>query len=145
LALAPVKPPTPKVVEGYVLSAAPRSVPNPLKGVKGAAEVFGATTVRSVSTRGTPVGLVFLFAVRPQYLNDPQVTGAVVGRLTSSISRSGVPLKMQKWGGRTVCAGSSGKNGTIVLWYRRGVLSVVVGGADPGVVNSYGKALVAVS
>jgi hypothetical protein len=145
LALTPVKPPRPKAVRGYTLSAAPRSVPNPLKGVKGANEVFGATTVRSVSTKGRPVGLVFLFAVRPQYLNDPQVTGAVVSRLTSSISRSGVPLKMRTWGGRRVCAGSSGKNGTIVLWYRRGVLSVVVGGADPAVVNSYAKALVAVS
>jgi hypothetical protein len=120
-------------------------VPNPLKGVKGANEVFGAMTVRSVSRKGTPVGLVFLFAVRPQYLNDTQVTGAVVSRLTSSISRGGVPLKVQKWGGRTVSAGSSAKNGTIVLWYRGGVLSVVVGGGDSGAVTAYAKALVAIS
>jgi hypothetical protein len=120
-------------------------VPNPLEGVKGANEVFGAMTVRSVSRKGTPVGLVFLFAVRPQYLNDPQVTGAVVSRLTSSISRGGVPLKVHKWGGRTVSAGSSAKNGTIVLWYRGGVLSVVVGGGDQGGVTAYAKALVAIS
>jgi hypothetical protein len=141
---APLKPPTPKVIKGYRLSAAPRSVPNPLKGVKGANDVFGAMTVRSVSANGKPVGLVFLFAVRPQYLNDPQVTGAVLSRLTSSITRGGVPLKKQKWGRQTVCAGSSGKNGTIVIWNRGGVLSVVVGG-NPGGVTSYAKALVAAS
>jgi hypothetical protein len=142
---APVKPPRPKAVKGYTLGAAPRSVPNPLAGVKGANEVFGATTVRSVSTNGKPVGLVFLFAVRPEYLNDPQVIGPVVTRLTNSISRSGVPLKEQTWGGRPVRVGSSAKNGTIALWYRGGVLTVVVGGADPGVVTSYAKALLAVS
>jgi hypothetical protein len=142
---APLKPPTPKAVKGYTLRSAPRPVPNPLKGVKGANEVFGATTVRSVSTKGRPVALVFLFAVRPQYLNDPQVTNAVVSRLANSISRSGVPLKQQKLGRRTVSAGSSARNGTIVLWYRRGVLSVVVGGGDKGAVLAYAKALAAVS
>jgi hypothetical protein len=120
-------------------------VPNPLARVKGANEVFGATTVRSVSAKGTPVALVFLFAVRPQYLNDPQVTNAVVSRLANSISRGGVPLKQQRWGRRTVSAGSSDKNGTIVLWYRGGVLSVVVGGGDQGAVLAYAKALAAVS
>lgn len=140
-----VRPPRPKAVTGYALGTAPRSVPNPLAGVKGANEVFGATTVRSVSTKGKPVGLVFLFAVRPQYLTDSQVTGAVVSRLASSITRSGVPLKEQTWGRRTVCAGSSDKNGTIVIWMRGGVLSVVVGGGDAGAVTSYAKALLAVS
>jgi len=140
-----VKPPSPKAVKGYTLGAPPRSVPNPLAGVKGANEVFGATTVRSISTKGRPVGLVFQFAVRPQYLNDPQVIGAVVSRLTSSISRSGVPLRQQTWGGRPVSVGSSAKNGTIALWYRAGVLTVVVGGADPGVVTSYAKGLLAAS
>jgi hypothetical protein len=143
--LAPVKPPTPKAVKGYTLGPAPRSVPNPLAGVKGGNEVFGATTVRSVSANGKPVGLVFQFAVRPQYLNDPQVIGMVVSRLTSSISRSGVPLREQTWGGRPVRVGSSAKNGTIALWYRRGVLTVVVGGADPGAVTSYARQLLAVS
>jgi hypothetical protein len=143
--LAPVRPPHPKAVKGYTLGAPPRSVPNPLAGVKGANEVFGATTVRSVSAKGKPVGLVFLFAVRPQYLNDPKVIAAVVSRLASSISRSGVPLRRQTWGGRTVYAGSSARNGTIALWYRGGVLTVVVGGADPGSVTSYAKQLLAVS
>ena len=142
--LAPVKPPVPKAVKGYRLSTAPRSVPNPMARVKGANEVFGATTVRSVSTKGTPVGLVFLFAVRPQYYADSQVTGAVVSRLASSISRSGVRLTEQRWSGRRVCAGSSDKNGTIAIWYRHGVLTVVAG-ADPGVVTAYAKRLVAVS
>lgn len=141
----PVKAPRPKAVKGYTLGAPPRSVPNPLAGVKGATEVFGATTVRSVSANGKPVGLVFQFAVRPQYLNDPQVIGAVVSRLTSSITRSGVPLQEQTWGGRPVRVGSSAKNGTIALWYRGGVLTVVVGGAEPGVVTSYAKALLAAS
>ena len=135
----------PKAVKGYVLTSAPRSVPNPLAGVKGANELFGAMTVRSVSTRGTPVGLTFLFAVRPQYLNDAVVTGAVFSRLAASITRSGVPLEEQRWGRRTVCAGSSSKNGTIAVWYTRGVLSVVVGGADPATVTTYAKALAAVS
>jgi hypothetical protein len=142
---ARVRPPTPKAVKGYTLSAAPRSVPNPLAGVKGANEVFGAMTVRSVSAKGTPVGLLFLFAVRPQHLSDPQVTNAVVSRLANSISRNGVPLKEQKLGRQTVSAGSSAKNGTIVLWYRRGVLSVVVGGGDKGAVLAYAKALAALS
>lgn len=142
---APVKPPVLKAVKGYTLSAAPRSVPNPLAGVKGANDLFGATTVRAVSTKGTPVGLTFLFAVRPQYLDDTQITGAVFSRLAASITRSGVPLEEVRWGRRTVCVGSSAKNGTIAVWYTKGVLTVVVGGADPAVVTAYAKALAAVS
>jgi hypothetical protein len=143
--LAPVKPPVPKTVKGYTLGSAPGSVPNPLAGVKGAAEVFGATTVRSVTTKGAPVGLVFLFAVRPQYLGDSQVTGAVFSRLATSITRSGLPLREQQWGRQQVCVGSSTKNGTIAVWYKGGVLTVVVGGADPSVVTGYAKALAATS
>jgi hypothetical protein len=142
---ARVKPPVPPAAAGYRLGPAPADVPNPLAGVKGANEVFGASTVRSVSRRGTPVGLVFRFAVRPQYLNDPQVIDAVVSRLAASIKRGGVPLTKQRFGKRQVLAGSSAKNGTIVLWYMRGVLSVVVGGGDPGAVTGYAKALVAAS
>jgi hypothetical protein len=142
---APVKPPVPPSVAGYTLTPAPRSVPNPLTGVKGADQVFGASTVRSVSTRGTPVGLVFRFAVRPQYLSDPQVIDAVVSRLATSIKRGGVPLTMQRFGKRRVLAGSSAKNGTIVLWYMHGVLTVVVGGGNPAAVTGYAKGLVAAS
>jgi hypothetical protein len=134
----------PPAVPGYTLSPSPSSVPNPLAGVKGAGEVFGATTVRSVSVSGTPVALVFRFAVRPQYLNNPQVIDSVVSRLTASITRGGVPLRAQSYGKRPVFAGSSAKNGTIVVWYVHGVLSVVVGGGDPSVLR-YARALVAAS
>jgi hypothetical protein len=56
-----------------------------------------------------------------------------------------VPLHQQRFGRRTVSAGSSGKNGTIVLWCADGVLTVVVGGADPAVVTGFAKALSAAS
>jgi hypothetical protein len=135
----------PPAVAGYTLSRAPGSVPNPLSGVKGAGEVFGASTVRAVSAKGTPVGLVFRFAVRPQYLEDSAVIGAVVSRLTSSIRGAGVPLTAQRYGKRHVMAGSSAKNGTIVLWYLHGVLTVVVGGGDMPAVTRYAKGLVAAS
>jgi hypothetical protein len=141
----PVKPPVPPEVPGYTLGAAPRSVPNPMTGVKGAADVFGAMTVRSVSRKGAPVGLLFLFAVRPQYLDNSQVTKAVASRLATSVTKGGVPLHQQHFGRRTVSAGSSGKNGTIVLWCADGVLTVVVGGADPAVVTGFARALSAAS
>ena len=35
----------------------------------------------------------------------------------------------------------SAKDGTIVVWYTRGVLGVVVGGADPAVVTGYAQGL----
>jgi hypothetical protein len=91
------------------------------------------------------VGLLFLFAVRPQYLDNSQVTKAVASRLATSVTKGGVPLHQQHFGRRTVSAGSSGKNGTIVLWCADGVLTVVVGGADPAVVTGFAKALSAAS
>jgi hypothetical protein len=62
-----VPPPTPVAVAGYTLNSAASSVGDPLADVKGASAVFGALTTRSVSKGGTPIGLLFLFAVRPQY------------------------------------------------------------------------------
>jgi hypothetical protein len=89
--------------------------------------------------------LVFRFAVRPQYLKQSAVIDAVVSRLSGSITRGGVPLTRQRYGRRTVLAGSSARNGTIVVWYVHGVLSVVVGGGNATSVTRYASALVAAS
>ena len=43
-----------------------------LTAVRGAGDLFGAATVKSVSRGATPVGVLFLFAVRPQAVGDPE-------------------------------------------------------------------------
>jgi hypothetical protein len=138
-----VKAPNPVVVKGYSLSAAPRSVTNPLAGVRGAADVFGASTVRSVAKGGTPVGLLFLFAVRPEHARDPAVAAAVLSRVTAAISRNGAPVTMQRFGRQRVGVASSARYGTIVVWLANGVLAVVVGGGDPSLVTGYARAYIA--
>ena len=50
---------------------------------------------------------------------------------------------MQRFGDQRVAVGTSAKKGTIVLWYERDVLHVVLGGGDPDTVTGYAKAYVA--
>lgn len=138
----PLRPPTPAAVPGHTLSRPPGSVGNPLAGVKGASDVFGAMTVRSVAKGSTSVGLLFLFAVRPEYAADPAVAKAVQSRVTTGISRGGAPVKMQTFGRQQVGVASSAKNGTIVVWLAKGVLAVVVG-VDHGLVTGYARAYIA--
>lgn len=140
-ALARVKQPTPATVPGYTLSRA-GSVANPLAGVKGASGVFGAMTTRSVAKGTTRVGLLFLFAVRPEYASDPAVAKVVLSRVTTGISRGGAPVRMQTFGRQPVGVASSAKTGTIVVWLAKSVLAVVVG-VDPALVTGYARAYIA--
>ncbi|HVN12189.1 MAG TPA: hypothetical protein VMT69_08845 [Kineosporiaceae bacterium] len=141
---AQVRAPTPVTVPGYTLVRAPASVGNPLSGVKGAADVFGAQTVRSVRKGDTPVGLLFLFAVRPQYAQDPAVAAVVLPRVTAGISRGGVPATMTRFGRQRVAVASSSSKGTIVVWLRNGDLAVVCGAeSDPA--TGYARAYIAAS
>jgi hypothetical protein len=141
----PVRKPTPVAVAGYSLSAPPGSVANPLAGIKGATEVFGALTVRSVTKGGAPVGLLFLFAVRPEYTSDPSVASVVLAQITAAITRGGAPVTMQRFGRQEVGVASSAASGTIVVWLANGVLAVVVGGSDPSLVTGYARAYIAAS
>jgi hypothetical protein len=118
-------------------------VANPLAGVKGAGDVFGPVIVRSVAKGPTPVGLLFLFAVRPEYVNDPAVASVVLPRVTAGISRGGVPVMMQRLSGQRVAVASSPRTGTIVVWLSKGVLAVVVGGGDASLVTGYARAYIA--
>lgn len=138
----PVTPPVPAGVKGYALTVAPKAVRNPLGDVKGAGAVFGASTIRSVSKGDAPVGLLFLYAVRPEYVGDKGVTSTLVQRTAKSIVAGGVPVKGQRYGKQSVSVASSAKSGTIVLWYADGVLRVVVG-ADAALVTGYAQAYVA--
>jgi hypothetical protein len=138
-----VKPPTPLAVQGYSLSDPPGSVDNPLADVRGASDVFGPMTVRSVSKGGTPVGLLFLFPVRPEYTGDPNLASVVLSRVTAGIERGGTPVTMQRFGRQRVGVASSARNGTIVVWLAKGVLAVVVGGGDPSLVTGYARAYIA--
>lgn len=139
----PVKPPTPVAVKGYSLSAAPPSVADPLAGIPGAKDVFGAQLVRSVAKGGTRIGLLFLFAVRPEYAGDPAVAAVVLPRITAGITRGGAPVTMRRFGRQLVGVASSARYGTIVVWLAKGVLAVVVGGGDPSLVTGYAKAYIA--
>jgi hypothetical protein len=63
--------------------------------------------------------------------------------VTAGITRGGMPVTMQTFGRQQVAVGSSATNGTIVVWYVRGVLAVVVGAADPTPVTDYARAYIA--
>src|SRR3954469_1281395 len=138
-----VKPPTPKTLPGYRLSAPPRGLGDPLEAVRGAGGLFGAVTVKSVAKGGTPVGLLFLFAVRPEKAGDPRISSLVLPKVVAGVTGGGIPVKMQRFGTQRVAVGTSAKKGTIVLWYDAGVLAVVLGGGDPSTVTGYAKAYVA--
>jgi hypothetical protein len=140
---AAVKAPTPKTLPGYRLSAPPRGLGDPLEAVRGAGDLFGAVTVKTVAKGGTPVGLLFLFAVRPENVGDPRISSLVLPKVVAGVTGGGIPVKMQRFGSQRVAVGSSAKKGTIVLWYDAGVLAVVLGGGDPATVTGYARAYVA--
>jgi hypothetical protein len=132
-------------VPGYTLRVAPGSVGNPLADVRGANQVFGPMTVRSVSKGGTPVGLLFLFPVRPEYSSGPDLASVVLSRVIAGIERGGTPVTMQRFDRQRVGVASSARNGTIVVWLSKGVLAVVVGGSDPALATGYARAYIAAS
>jgi hypothetical protein len=137
-----VKPPVPKRVAGYTLKAGPRGLGDPLAAVRGAGDLFAEVSVRSVARGDTPVGLLLLFAVRPQYVDQPRVASLVLPKVVDGVTGGGLPVAMQRFGKQRVAVGSSPKKGTIVLWYDAGVLAVVVGGGTPSTVTDYAKAYV---
>lgn len=139
-----VRKPTPAAVPGYTLTSAPASVGNPLSDVKGARDVFGPSVSRSVGKGTSPVGLLFLFAVRPQYLQDPTMASVLLSRVTTGMTRGGVPARLQRFGRQKVAVASSADGGTTVVWLAGGVLAVVCG-ADPAPVTTYARAYIAAS
>jgi hypothetical protein len=100
-------------------------------------------TVRSASRGGTPVGLLFLFPVRPGYMGDAKLASVVLSRVTAGIERGGAPVTMQRFGRQRVGVASSPRTGTIVVWLSKGVLAVVVGGGNTGLVTGYAQAYIA--
>jgi hypothetical protein len=141
--VAPVRPPVPRRVRGYVLTAAPRSLGNPLAVVRGARDLFGAATARSVGRSGAPVGVLLLLALCPEYVGNRDIESMLVQKVVAGITSGGVKPVFSRWNGMRVAVAPSAKDGTIVVWYSRGVLGVVVGGAEPAVVSGYAKAYVA--
>ena len=135
--------PTPKSVPGYSLSAAPRGLSDPMVAVRGAGDLFGAATVRSVARGTSPVGVLFLFAVRPQAVGDPRISSLVLPKVVHGVTGGGMKMSMQRFGSQRVAVGSSSTKGTIVLWYDKGVLAVVVGGGAPSTVENYARAYIA--
>jgi hypothetical protein len=130
-------------VPGYTLSAAPRALGDPLAAVRGAGDLFGAVTVKSVAHGDTPVGLLFLFAVRSQAVGDPSISSLVLPKVVDGVTGGGIKVAMQRFGSQRVAIGSSPTKGTIVLWYDAGVLAVVVGGGNPATVTDYARAYIA--
>ena len=99
--------------------------------------------MKSVAHGGTPVGLLFLFAVRSQALGDPSISSLVLPKVVDGVTGGGIKVSMQRFGGQRVAVGSSPSKGTIVLWYDAGVLAVVVGGGNPATVTDYARAYIA--
>ena len=135
--------PTPKSVPGYSVSAAPRGVGDPMAAARGGGDLFGAATARSVARGATPVGVLFLFAVRPEAVGDPRISSLVLPKVVDGVTGGGMKMSMQRFGSQRVAVGSSPAKGTIVLWYDAGVLAVVVGGGDPAKVTDYARAYIA--
>lgn len=147
---SPTRTPTPKVVAptaksvpGYSLTAAPRGLGDPIAAVHGAGDLFGAATVKSVVRGSTPVGVLFLFAVRPQAVGDRRISSLVLPKVVDGVTGGGMKMSMQRFGSQRVAVGSSPTKGTIVLWYRAGVLAAVVGGGAPSSVENYARAYIA--
>ena len=136
-------PPTAKSVPGYSLAAPPRGLGDPLAAVRGAGDLFGAVTVKSVARGNTRVGVLFLFAVRPQALGDPGISSLVLPKVVDGVTGGGIKVSMRRFGSQRVAVGSSPAKGTIVLWYDAGVLAVVVGGGEPATVTDYARAYIA--
>ena len=133
----------PHQVAGYALTAAPRTLGNPLDVVRAARDLFCAGTARSVVRGGTRVGVLMLLALRPEYVGDHGIEAMLVPKVVAGITSGGVTPAFRTWSGLRVGVAMSAKDGTIVVWYTRGVLGVVVGGADPAVVTGYARAYVA--
>ena len=140
---APVRTPVPHQVAGYALTAPPRSLGDPLGVVRGARDLFGAATARSVGKGGAPLGVLMLLALRPEYVGNRDIEQMLVPKVVAGMTSGGVKPWFATWSGLRVAVVMSAKDGTIVVWYSRGVLGVVVGGADPAVVTGYAKAYVA--
>jgi hypothetical protein len=135
--------PSAKSVPGYRLTAPPRAVGDPLAAVRGAGDLFDAVTVQSVVRGDTPVGVLFLFAVRSQALGDPSISSLVLPKVVDGVAGGGIKVSMQRFGGQQVAVGTSPTKGTVVLWYDSGVLAVVVGGGNPATVTDYARAYIA--
>jgi hypothetical protein len=140
---APARTPVPHQVAGYALTAPPGSLGDPLDVVRGARDLFGAATARSVGKGGAPVGVLMLLALRPEYVGDRGIESMLVPKVVAGMTSGGVKPVFQTWSGLRVGVAMSAKDGTIVVWYSRGVLGVVVGGADPAVVTGYARAYLA--
>jgi hypothetical protein len=140
---AAVARPTAKTVPGYTLTGAPRGVGDPMTAIRGARDLFGAATVKSVARGETPVGVLFLFAVRPQAVDDPRISSLVLPKVVDGVTGGGIKVSMQRFGSQRVAVGNSKTKGTIVLWYDEGVLVVVVGGGASATVTDYARAYIA--
>ncbi len=139
----PVRAPTPVGVKGYDLARAPRSLSDPLAVAHGARDLFGAGTARAVSKSGTPVGVLLLLALRPEFVGNRAVEHMLVPKVVAGIASSGVKPRYTTWSGVSVAVASSAKVGTIVVWYSRGVLGVIACGGDPALATGYVKAYLA--
>ena len=111
--------------------------------MRGAGDLFGAVTVKSVARGDAPIGLLYLFAVRPQAQGDPKISSLVLPKVVAGITGGGIKVSMQRFGNQRVAVGSSPTKGTIVLWYDGRVLAVVVGGGVPQTVTDYARAYIA--
>ena len=122
---------------------APRSLGDPLAVAHGARDLFGAGTARAVGKSGTPVGVLLLLALRPEFVGNRAVEHMLVPKVVAGIASSGVKPRYTTWSGVSVAVASSAKDGTIVVWYSRGVLGVVACGGDPALATGYVKAYLA--
>ena len=106
---APVRAPVPHQVAGYALTAAPRSLGNPLDVVRGARDLFCAGTARSVGKGGTPLGVLLLLALRPEYVGDHDIEAMLVPKVVAGITSGGVTPAFQTWSGLRVAVGVVGE------------------------------------
>jgi hypothetical protein len=130
-------------VKGYTLSpASDAERASVVKLARSYGEVLGGITVRRVRQGDTRLGTLVLHGVDPAVEGNRTVERSLVSGLLTGLDRGAKTSRTRVGGQELIVARISGA--TLVAWYRRGVLAIVLGSsADP--VLTFAKAYVKAS
>lgn len=137
-------PPRPAAVPGYGLRAAPTSVTaafTRLARVHGS--VLDGVTVRSVRRGSTQVATLILLGVDPTVVDKPAAARRILPGIVAGMSQ-GAKVGRLRMGSQELAV-SEPKGATLVAWFRKGVIVLVVGGDERGPVVAYSTAYVRAS
>jgi hypothetical protein len=124
--------PTPAAVAGYTLTASTPAVQRKFETVAGQFPgTFSGLTVRSVAKGNQVTGTLVLLGLHPQLVGNTTVEEHLVPGMVKGMSGQGAKVTTQKVGGQNVAVATT-KTTSIVVWYRAGVMTMVLGNAaDP--------------